>query len=280
MKRHELTCLQKQEVEAGKAHGLLEEEIRVYRKRRYNYLQMREIRLGFEQGLSMHDIRRYAHFWMPYTNMREMRIRLKEGDRDAVPVYLPGGIALAEAAVPVMIVLVSLLSLSAALRIVLSPVPEITLAADSIVLQCGEEFRPQEYVWAKDADALVLPEGFRAFRPGEYLAVYRIMKGHTPVEKTMRVIVRDTEAPVITLKTQETEISDTDDFSCRAYLKKAEDAVSGDLSPYVSCRTQTDKESGDAEVIYRVADRSGNTAEALLTVHIRKPEPESGIMEP
>ncbi|MBR0137161.1 MAG: DUF5011 domain-containing protein [Erysipelotrichaceae bacterium] len=109
--------------------------------------------------------------------------------------------------------------------------------------------------------------------PGDYKVIYTITSanGKQSVEKTVEIIVKDYDAPVI-------EVSDVielfigDSFVIEKYVK-AIDEREGDLTSSVHFEGVVNSfVAGDYPIRFIVSDSFGNTAEKEVTIRIKKAE--------
>ncbi len=259
----ELSYLQQKEIEQGIRNGLRDEQISVFAGKRLNYLQMRLLRTAMEEGLDAETAALLADSRMPLSDMEEALNLIKEGHmppalhrKRELPVLYS-----AAAAVPLLC--------SAILFHLLQPEAPLylDLYSDEIRLTSGAVFEPERYVhsFTESAD-LTLPESFTAGQPGTRVVCYEVKDENRTVQKLMRIIICDETEPEIVLLKEEAEILRAG-FSCRDFLLYAADETDGDLTDDVTCSSElTAEEYQDVE--YTVADRSGNTAAAVLRVHI------------
>ncbi len=257
--KHELTFLQKQQVELARLHGLEDEQIRQLADYHYNYRQMEQLRLAMEEDTDPHILAVMMHPWVRARDMEDIRYRASIGQpvdhyRRPVPWRRLGVCAFGLLAAGCGLVLVHgakkekpvLLELRAA---------EITLAA-------GQSFRPEDYIrQPEDISAVQLPEGFEADEPGSYLAEY-VLREDPSVHAYLRIRVADETAPSIVLNAQQAVIAAAEAPECRQYLAEVSDNVDGDLLRQTACSYDAEKQ----EIVFRVKDRAGNTAEAVLPV--------------
>ena len=260
MKKNRFTYLQQEQILLGQAHDLPPEEIALYAKQRLNYKQMEQLREALEEHIDRRDVRRMAHAWIPAERMQVLREEMKLGDRNTVNETLYHGVQGRTAVCAFLSVCLFLFSGYRLVCRMLDQDPVFSLTCDETILSVLDEFVPDKYTVYEDA---VLPERIRMRSGGEKLMVYSITyQGHR-IDRTLLVHFQDDEPPVLVLSTEET---DKEGFAgCRAYIEKAWDAVSGDLTQDVKC---TEPLNGlvEQEIVYTVKDRAGNEAIAFLKV--------------
>ena len=260
MKKNRFTYLQHEQIRLGQEHELSQEEISLYAKHRLNYRQMEQLREALEEHIDRRDIRRMAHAWMPAERMQKLREEMKLGDRTAVYDTLYHGVHGRTAVCAFLSVCLFLFSVYRMVCTVMAKDPVLSLTCDETILSVRDEFVPDKYTENTEA---VLPERIRMRSGGEKLMVYSITHQGHRIDRTLLVHFQDDEAPVLVLKTEET---DKEGFEgCRAYIEKAWDAVSGDLVDEVRC---TEPLNGlvEQEIVYTVRDSAGNEAIAFLKV--------------
>ena len=86
------------------------------------------------------------------------------------------------------------------------------------------------------------------------------------------VIVKDEEAPIIKLKTEELEVTKGDDINYIEYVESVEDKVDGDLIEELKYEEMDTSNVGEQSIVYSVSDKSGNTSQAILKVIVKEQE--------
>ncbi|MCR0262474.1 hypothetical protein MKC73_00990 [[Clostridium] innocuum] len=140
---------------------------------------------------------------------------------------------------------------------------------ETVQLEAGEPFEPASYIRSYDPEAVITfpdRDEIDTKKPGTYWAVYHISNGKKEKDMKLLVEVRDTEAPVIRLKSSSVTVSDRSELKAEEYIDSVIDIVDGDL------RKKTTSEMTEDKIIYKVSDAHGNEAKKTLTVHIEKPE--------
>ncbi|MBR0214916.1 MAG: hypothetical protein IJL95_09370 [Solobacterium sp.] len=268
--KHELTFLQKQQVELARLHGLEDEQIRQLADYHYNYRQMEQLRLAMEEDTDPHILAVMMHPWVRARDMEDIRYRASAGQpidhyRRPVPWRRLGICAFGLLAAGCGLVLVHGTKRE-------KPVL-LELRAAEITLACGQSFRPEDYIrQPEDLSAVQLPEAFEAYEPGNYLAEY-VLRKDPSVHAYLRIRVADEAAPSIVLNAEQAVMAVSGEPECRQYLAEVSDNVDGDLLRQTACSYDAEKQ----EIVFRVKDRAGNTAEAVLPVRAAE-ETEAPVM--
>ncbi len=257
--KHELTFLQKQQIELARLHGLEDEQIEQIADYHYNYRQMEQLRLAMEEDMDPHILAVMMHPWVHARDMEDIRYRASLGQpvdhyRRPVPWRRLG--------ICVLGVLIGSCGLVLARGEKKEKPVLLELRAAEITLASGQSFCPEDYIrQPEDLAAVQLPEGFQAEAPGNYLAEY-VLRSDPSVHAYLRIRVTDETAPLIVLNAEQAVITAAGPPDCRQYLAEVSDNVDGDLRRQTACLYDEEKQ----EIVFKAADRAGNTAEAVLPV--------------
>lgn len=91
------------------------------------------------------------------------------------------------------------------------------------------------------------------------------------------VVIKDEDAPIIKLKTQEIEIMKGDDINYKDYIESVEDKIDGNLIEEVQYEMIDTSIIGEQSIIYSISDKAGNTSQAILKVTIKEKEEQVDI---
>lgn len=259
-----LTFLQREVLEEARKADLPEAQLKLFANGTLNYLQMEAVRNALEEGMDPQCVKRFAKPWIRADEMNEIRDAIRSGEEPVIPkcpFVFPKGILFGS------LVLI-LFGLAAGLAMMEPERAVLELTNDEIRLSCGMKFEPSNYVRTVQGEQaeLILPESFAAERPGVRLVSYELKGRSGSIRKLLRIVIADETPPVITLIQNHAELLRVTPFSCRMYLKSAEDNVDGDLSAKVSCSDELSEDETQT-VLYTVTDKAGNTAEETLEIH-------------
>ena len=270
--KHELTFLQKQQLELARLHGLEDEQIEQISDYHYNYRQMEQLRLAMEEDMDPHILAVMMHPWIHARDMEDIRYRASAGqpiDKYHRPVPWRR----------IVLGLVCLLAAGGGSLLIHGmkrekPVP-LELRVQEVTLAAGQSFRPEDYVrQPQDLSEVQLPEGFQVEEPGSYLAEY-ILNKDPDVHEYLRIRVVDEAAPQITLKAETASITAGEQPDCLTYLQEVTDNVDGDLLRQTACTYDEER----LEIVFTAKDRAGNTAEAVLPVSTEEPQEQPVMAE-
>lgn len=139
----------------------------------------------------------------------------------------------------------------------------LKLTESKIQLEAGDRFDPTSYVKTYDQESeLKLPDtnAVDTQTPGTYKALYRITNGKKSKEYELIVVVKDTKAPVIRLKTESISVNESTKLKPEEYIISADDQAEGNLTKKIKSTITTDK------IIYEVEDSSGNKAQKEISI--------------
>ncbi len=262
--KEKYTFLQYKEISLGRAHGLSEEEIKLYAKPSLNYLQMQIIREDLERGTDHEKVRYIAKPWLSIEEMLDLQQELTQKTVAEMPLLLHRSSII----FMVLCLLVPLCSGIYLLYRHIQPADPLILQLreDAVTVIEGDIFEPSLYI-AESAGRgakLQMPERFTAEEPGTRLLVYRLSRGKEELLRYLRVTTRENEAPVLILETDEITVQDGEETDCYRYIAEASDAEDGDLRTKVTCEVSAEEE--DQYLVYSVSDHQGKRAEARLRV--------------
>ncbi len=136
-----------------------------------------------------------------------------------------------------------------------------------VTLEAGSDFNAADYIVAfTNTATLTLPQA-DTLTPGTHYIEYSVSNGVKSKTAKLKLNVVDTTSPKIQLSQNYLSLKASEGFSCRNYLKSANDIVDGDLTGEVSC-SQFDSDAVHQAITYSVVDSSGNKATAILSVDI------------
>ena len=118
---------------------------------------------------------------------------------------------------------------------------------------------------------------------GKQEVVFEVSKDGIKKEITTTVLVKDTNAPEVTLKKEEITITEGEEFDLNSNVEKVADKVDGDLtyaegeakeSNYTVSSNFDKSKPGEYEVVVSATDANGNTTESKYKVKVNeKPKP-------
>lgn len=181
---HNLTLLQKQEVQKGLQAGLTPDQVESYASTAYNHRQMREIRLALEHAP---DVRKNASLYEPSMDVEEMekrRHRIEKGEK-----ICP--FSLSRILLAVCFVLMLMSSVLIFLFSSRQTQPYLHLTASEVTIPQGASFEPLEYVadYSSSKGELILPGNVDTSTPGVKAAVYVFRTPHTEITRILNVEV-------------------------------------------------------------------------------------------
>ncbi len=155
-------------------------------------------------------------------------------------------------------------------------VGSITFVKESgVVIEYGEEFDTEELIQSVDGE-LKETAAIDTKKIGEQTLLFVVEKDGKEKEVSYVVEIRDTKAPIITLRDEEVSLYVNDDFHADDYIVSIQDPVDGDLVKGTSGEKGTYwwegdvdlSQAGDQVLTIRALDQAGNEASATLTVHV------------
>lgn len=275
-----------EEIKQATREGLTSIDIEKWiAKAYYGADQMREIRLGLLAGI---DVSTYAKEGIPSDEMRHIREKLlaqKEiSDDEAVKEEKQKErleISERRAEVRLSIVKAALIFVPVLVAIVLLSITAfygseligfltsdlyIELTADTITLEVGDVFMPENYIedYTEGDDITISLPSLDTTKIGTYQVEYLISNEFRTKRQTLEVEIVDTIAPVITLSADTITLTAGDEFVCGIYYEVS-DNYDSDVD--VSCASLSSL-PGEYEVIITATDSSGNTSSTILQVVI------------
>lgn len=281
VKSRGLNSAQMTEVHEG-LKKLTTDQVDLYAKTEYDNMQMQEIRLGLEHGLTPDQMAVFMNPEISWEAMNHNRIKIENANvidkRAKAKLHAQ---RLRNIFIVLLIVtLIGAASVGAYLfrqyQMLQNQNLILILTADEITLDYGAAFNPIDYVedyTKEDGVELILPDAIDTHQIGKTEVLYKIKNRIKTETAVLTVNVVDQSPPDITLSTNEVTLTrGHDTFSGKAYLSSAEDTVDGDLTDRVTWNNP-DESLNDQDVTYTVADSSGNTGTAVLTLHYKDPDP-------
>ncbi len=117
------------------------------------------------------------------------------------------------------------------------------------------------------SDKIVVESNVDTSKLGTYTVTYKVPNGSKTDTYTRTVIVKDTQAPVVTLTGEENvEIDFESSYEEEGY--EVEDGYDGEISKDTVTREEKTTENGDIEIHYMVSDSSGNKADKVRFVKV------------
>ncbi|MBQ6450674.1 MAG: hypothetical protein IJJ29_01975 [Solobacterium sp.] len=262
--KEKYTFLQFKEISLGRAHGLSEEEIKLYAKPSLNYLQMQIIREDLERGTDHEKVRYIAKPWLSIEEMLDLQQELTQKTVAEMPLLIRRRSLI----FMILCLLVPLCSGIYLLYRHIQPADPLILKLreDAVTVSEGDIFEPSLYISDTSGRGakLQMPERFTAEEPGTRLLVYRLHRGKEEVLRYLRVTTRENKAPVLILETDEITVQDGEETDCYRYIAEASDPEDGDLRAKVTCEVSAEEE--EQYLLYSVSDHQGKRAEARLRV--------------
>ncbi len=264
--------------------------------RDFDNLQLRQIRLGLEEGL---DVSAYARTSMPFNEMEQIRLRLHEEkeSRDLEreekerleKQKVKGEVNKARLhnAVSVLriVMILGIIGLLAGIFLFGRRIYEvwnedlyIVFNTEKAVLEYKELFVPENYIkeYSEAENIMIVYPSFSADELGDSMVVYQLSNGLKTIKEELKIRVIDSTPPVIRLKEEEIKlIRKVDEFDPKECIEELSDNYDADPRILID---ELDWDVDEQEVVYHVADSSGNKAEAVLHVFIEdkpkeKPKP-------
>lgn len=268
--KKEFDPLQEKEITLGYEHGLEKNEVRIYAKKRFHHLQMQEIRLGFEYGLTKREVRKYAHPWIPNEKMKEVREHIQLGDREGIPIIMPGGFSRGVVLYGVMVGIVLLSSFIYLGKTIFHKPLILELTSEKIELDGSTPFLPTHYIkeYTEENTQLILPESIDFRIPGERVVLYKLVGEKESITKLLHIQIMDDQEPILTLTSQKITLVEGEPFDCRVYIDEAYDEINGDLRDRVDCSNDLTYGLEEQIIQYRLVDKAGNMVEEELLVEL------------
>ena len=210
--KEKYTFLQFKEISLGRAHGLSEEEIKLYAKPSLNYLQMQIIREDLERGTDHEKVRFIAKPWLSIEEMLDLQQELTQKTVAEMPLLIRRRSLI----FMILCLLVPLCSGIYLLYRHIHPADPLILKLreDAVTVSEGDIFEPSLYISDTSGRGakLQMPERFTAEEPGTRLLVYRLHRGKEEVLRYLRVTTRENKAPVLILETDEISVQDGEEL--------------------------------------------------------------------
>lgn len=154
---------------------------------------------------------------------------------------------------------------------------------DKLTVEYGDKLDNSKLFNAKESDENVKVDkvnGFEEKKLGEQTLKVMFTDGDKTTEKEIKVIVKDTKKPVISLKKDKITITAGDKLTLKDNVKSVKDPIDGDLKYsdkeikksgyYIDKGKMDTKKAGTYEVVIKAFDANGNAAEKSFKVIVKK----------
>ena len=156
---------------------------------------------------------------------------------------------------------------------------------DKLTVEYGDKLDNSKLFQAKESDENVkvdMVNGFEEKKLGEQTLKVTFTNGDKTIEKEIKVTIKDTKKPVITLKKDKITITAGDKLTLKNNVKSVKDPVDGDLKYsekkieksgyYIDKDKLNTKKAGTYEIKVFAYDANGNAAEKTFKVIVNKKE--------
>ncbi len=161
--------------------------------------------------------------------------------------------------------------------------PEITLTnGENPVINYGETFELSKVATVTDnydEEVTTTIEGnvdTTLLDTNQEITIKAVDSSGNEAVHTVNVTIKDTEAPVVTIRKGTIEVNIGDSVDLAGNLYSATDNKDGDVKANVTYGSVSTSTSGTKEVVYSVTDSSGNTGSETLKVVVKEEEPTYG----
>lgn len=154
---------------------------------------------------------------------------------------------------------------------------------DKLTVEYGDKLDNSKLFQAKESDENVkvdMVNGFEEKKLGEQTLKVTFTDGDKTIEKEIKVTIKDTKKPVITLKKDKITITAGDKLTLKNNVKSVKDPVDGDLKYsekkieksgyYIDKGKLNTKKAGTYEVKVLAYDVNGNKSEKSFKVIVKK----------
>ncbi len=155
---------------------------------------------------------------------------------------------------------------------------QITFVENPVIEYGDQDFDYGTLIKEK-TDEVILPDPIDSMQIGEFEVIYKVEKEGYTKEFPLKIVVKDTKAPVITFKNDTVSLEVGSEFKAADNIKSVVDPIDGDIAfaeaagennYYVIEGSVDTAAAGEYAITIKAVDKNGNEAEKAFKVIVKE----------